>query len=141
MKKAYILLLVTFFFAIPLIAQSAAEKAEPTESADEALKAEPVESADEAPKAESADRAPEAEELQKVSRLPEVVKDGVTGNIVEYGDPKGLARSISSLLSDPAVSKHMGDLGRERVKKYFTWPRVVDDIEKLYQKVLERHST
>jgi phosphatidyl-myo-inositol dimannoside synthase len=50
---------------------------------------------------------------------PEVIKDGVTGYLVQHGDSVQLATSIDAILSDPELAKQMGLRGRERVEREF----------------------
>jgi glycosyltransferase involved in cell wall biosynthesis len=75
----------------------------------------------------------------KVGGVPEVIEDGRTGLLVDYGDVDSLANSISSLLGDEAKRKQMGKAARERVKKNFTWTKVVDQLEKVYSDALEKY--
>ena len=50
---------------------------------------------------------------------PEVIRDGVTGYVVQHGDAVQLATSIDALLSNPELAREMGARGRERVEKEF----------------------
>jgi glycosyltransferase involved in cell wall biosynthesis len=44
----------------------------------------------------------------RVGGLPEIVRDGVTGILVEPGDAAALARAIESLVADPALAESYG---------------------------------
>ena len=68
----------------------------------------------------------------RAGALPEVVVDGETGILVERGDTFGLAAAISRLLADPHLRQRMGNAGRERVKRLFTWERSVARLQELY---------
>ena len=72
----------------------------------------------------------------RAGALPEVVVDGETGILVERGDTLGLAAAISRLLSDPQLRRRMGNAGRERVKRLFTWERSVARLQGLYDGIL-----
>ena len=72
----------------------------------------------------------------RVGGVPEVVRDGVDGYLVDYGDSRKLARAINGLLSDPAERKRMGKAGRNRVRKEFTWKKVVEKIEAVYYEIV-----
>lgn len=73
----------------------------------------------------------------RVGGVPEVLgKNKTTGILVDYGDPDGLADAVMELLSDPAKRNKMGTAGRKRVKENFTWPAVVNQIEKVYRELL-----
>ncbi len=75
----------------------------------------------------------------RVGGVPEVIQDGKTGLLVEYGDAKELANAINDLLGDEKKRKEMGNHGRKRVKENFTWPIVVDKLERVYEEVMESH--
>jgi glycosyltransferase involved in cell wall biosynthesis len=45
---------------------------------------------------------------------------GVSGLLVDPGDPAALARALNELLADPARQREMGAAGRERVARRFT---------------------
>jgi phosphatidyl-myo-inositol dimannoside synthase len=51
----------------------------------------------------------------------EAVEDEVTGLLVEGTEPKAVGLAISRLLEDPALHRRMGQAGRERVERGFTW--------------------
>ena len=68
----------------------------------------------------------------RAGALPEVVVDGETGILVERGDAEGLGAAIGKLLADPHLRQRMGNAGRERVKRLFTWERSVARLQKLY---------
>ena len=73
----------------------------------------------------------------RAGALPEVVVDGETGILVERGDSDGLAAAINRLLADPHLRQRMGNAGRERVKRLFTWERSVTRLQELYDGILE----
>ena len=50
---------------------------------------------------------------------PEIIQDGVTGYLVQHGDPVQLATSIGTLLSNPEAARRMGEAGRQRVEREF----------------------
>lgn len=58
--------------------------------------------------------------------LPEVVEDGVTGLLVQREDPEALASAILTLLRNPALARTMGEAGRRRVERLFSWDRVAE---------------
>jgi glycosyltransferase involved in cell wall biosynthesis len=64
--------------------------------------------------------------------------DGETGYLVEARNSQVMADKILDLLSRPALLKKMGDAGRKRVEDFFSWDRVTDRYEALYQEVLKR---
>ena len=52
---------------------------------------------------------------------PDVIRDGVTGFLVEYGDVNGLTSRILSLLQDEGLQKQMGQAGRQYMEENFTF--------------------
>lgn len=54
---------------------------------------------------------------------PEIVEDGVTGFLVNPGDPQALADRLIQLLRDESLSRKMGDAGRRRVEESYTFSR------------------
>ena len=68
--------------------------------------------------------------------LPEIVKDGQTGILVPPRDPYALASAIKLLLSDEPLRRRMGEAGRERVKRCFTWEQAAKATLEVYQEVL-----
>lgn len=68
--------------------------------------------------------------------LPEIVKDGQTGILVPPGVPYALASAIKLLLSDEPLRRRMGEAGRERVKRCFTWEQAAKATLEVYQEVL-----
>ena len=55
----------------------------------------------------------------KVSGVPELVEDGVSGLLVNEGDPSALAEAINTLLDDEELRAAMGDAGHKRVVEDF----------------------
>jgi glycosyltransferase involved in cell wall biosynthesis len=68
--------------------------------------------------------------------FPEVVADGVTGMLVPPADPDALAEAIRTLLEDPELCQRMGEAGRRRVERRFTWGETARQTMALYEDVL-----
>jgi sugar transferase (PEP-CTERM/EpsH1 system associated) len=71
-----------------------------------------------------------------VGGTPEIVVDGVTGILVPPQDPEVLAQAITRLLGDPGLRHRMGQAGQERVAQRFTVERMVEQTERLYERLL-----
>jgi phosphatidylinositol alpha-mannosyltransferase len=67
----------------------------------------------------------------------EVVTDGVEGLLVAPRDPEALAAGLVRVLTEPGLAARLGEAGRERART-FDWPLVVDRLEELYGRALER---
>ena len=72
----------------------------------------------------------------RVSAIPEIVVDGVTGLLVPPRDQEALAKAIIALLQDKERAEAMGQAGRERVERYFTVARMVQQTETLYEELV-----
>ena len=64
--------------------------------------------------------------------IGEIVRHGETGLLVERGSATELADAMLALLSDGSRRESMGRAGRARVVDAFSWERVVEDLESLY---------
>jgi glycosyltransferase involved in cell wall biosynthesis len=67
-----------------------------------------------------------------VASMPEVVENGVTGFIAPANEPRELGERIQWLVDHPAEAAAMGQAGRARVLKYFTWRAVVERCLAIY---------
>jgi glycosyltransferase involved in cell wall biosynthesis len=71
-----------------------------------------------------------------VGGVPDVVTDG-TGILVQDGDVEALASAIARLAADPQLRWSMGRRAREHVAERFSADRLVRDVDRLYQELLE----
>ena len=77
-----------------------------------------------------------------VGGIPEVVADGRTGLLVHYDEAEqaefrtGLADAVNRLLADPNRAKLMGDAGRERAVREFSWASVAEQTVAVYRSVM-----
>jgi starch synthase len=79
--------------------------------------------------------------------IPEVVDDGVTGRLVpieQVQDGTGtpidpdkfvadLARILTEVVSDPASAKRMGEAGRLRAEREFSWETIAERTNEIYR--------
>ncbi len=72
----------------------------------------------------------------RVGGVPEAVEDGVTGRLVPPGDAAALAAVLEDLHRRPDAARRLGLAGAARVEEEFTWARVVESFEALYDEVL-----
>ena len=71
-----------------------------------------------------------------VSDFPGVrttVEDAVTGLIVRPGDPEDLAHTLFAVLEDHGRAKKMGQAGRKRAERLYSWKVVGDKLEEAYK--------
>ena len=61
-----------------------------------------------------------------------VIRDGVDGLLVDPKDPEALAATILDLSVNANLRHQMGRAGYERTVAHYTWQKVVDRIEQVY---------
>ncbi len=59
-----------------------------------------------------------------IGAAPDIVRDGVTGHLLDPDDIEGLARKLSAILGDPEGCRRMGEAGRKLAEESYTWSRV-----------------
>lgn len=69
----------------------------------------------------------------RVGGVPEVVEDGVNGLLVPPRDPRALADAILRILADPGLSRNLAQAGRETIRAYFTFDRLIAELAQLYK--------
>ncbi len=68
--------------------------------------------------------------------LPEVVEGGVSGILVPPANPYALAGAIKLLLDDETLRRKMGEEGRKRVERHFSWQEAAKETLAVYEEVL-----
>jgi glycosyltransferase involved in cell wall biosynthesis len=66
----------------------------------------------------------------------ELVVDGVTGFLTSCGDHRVMADKIELLLDNNALSKKMGERGKERIKNEFSLEKLTNSTISLYNNIL-----
>jgi len=69
---------------------------------------------------------------------PEVVIHGETGLLVRYDDVAGLADAIVQLAMDPSLRKRLGECGRTRCLSMFDWRTMVQELHRLYNRLMDQ---
>lgn len=72
----------------------------------------------------------------RVGGIPEFVEDGRAGHLVPPASPEALKDAIERLWSDPVAARKMGEFGRDTIVPRYSWDRVVDQLEPVYQEAL-----
>lgn len=73
----------------------------------------------------------------RVGGVPDLVTDGTTGLLVPMDDAPAVAAAIDRVLTDPSLGASLGRAGRARVYPALSADRLVDDVDRLYQALLE----
>lgn len=68
----------------------------------------------------------------RVGGIPEVVEEGVTGRLVPPSDASALAAGMTALLEDPAGSRRMAGVARERALERHTLDAMCGRLEAIY---------
>jgi len=74
-----------------------------------------------------------------VGGTPELVLDGQTGLLVAPGDPSALADALLALLADRRLAESLGRAGRARVEAHFGEQLMIQQMEALLDRLVERH--
>lgn len=69
----------------------------------------------------------------RITGIPELVETGVTGLLVEPGDPTGLARALERIREDPELARRLAAAGRRRVEEEFDLHRNVAELAALVE--------
>lgn len=67
---------------------------------------------------------------------PEVIKDGVTGFVINPFNVEGFADKITFLLNNPNIARKMGEAGQKRALEEFSMERQVMQTLECYQKFI-----
>ncbi len=70
-----------------------------------------------------------------VGAIPEVVRDGTDGLLVEPGNVQQIKAAIVQLADDDEVREEMGMEAMRRVREEFSWDKIADEYEELYNTV------
>jgi glycosyltransferase involved in cell wall biosynthesis len=73
----------------------------------------------------------------RVGGVPEVVRDGITGILVETRNSEQLATAIIELIENPEKRREMGKEGRKYVLSHYRWEDNAALMDDLYKSVLE----
>lgn len=71
-----------------------------------------------------------------VGAVPMLVEDGVTGRLVEPGNPAALAAACADLLGQPTVARAMATAGRRRANDLLGREALIDAIDEVYKEVM-----
>jgi phosphatidylinositol alpha-1,6-mannosyltransferase len=68
--------------------------------------------------------------------IEDAIVDGQTGFMVEAESPAAVAASIATLLEQPELARRMGEAGRERAVRDFSWRSVAAKIDDITAEIL-----
>jgi glycosyltransferase involved in cell wall biosynthesis len=73
----------------------------------------------------------------RVGGCPEVVVPGQTGILVPPAAPEDLARALRELVLDEGLRRRYGAAGRARIESQFSMSRLVEQLDRVYQEMLD----
>ncbi|MDR3667135.1 MAG: glycosyltransferase [Ignavibacteriaceae bacterium] len=76
--------------------------------------------------------------ISDVGGMPEIIKNNVTGIKVRSADENSIAEAIGKLIMDKNLRLKMGEMGRERVIRYFYWQNNIDKMILYYESYLKK---
>jgi len=76
----------------------------------------------------------------RIPPIAEVIDDGVDG-LLSSRDSEELADRILWLLTHADEAHRMGRAGREKVERRFSWERLGENTERIYESVLSDRAT
>jgi glycosyltransferase involved in cell wall biosynthesis len=71
---------------------------------------------------------------------PESVADGETGLLVPVRDSRAIAETLCKLLDNRQYARSLGQAGYERARELFGWPRFIQTLESVYDRVLDERT-
>ena len=67
-----------------------------------------------------------------IGGMPEIVDEGVTGSIVEPGNPTALADATVAIIDNPQLARAMGVAGRRKVLQRYCWSKIAESLVNRY---------
>jgi glycosyltransferase involved in cell wall biosynthesis len=72
-----------------------------------------------------------------VGGTPEIIEDGQNGLLVPVRQPQALAHAIGRLLNDACLRRRLGQAGAALVRDRFGESSIVDQYEKVFQRLID----
>jgi glycosyltransferase involved in cell wall biosynthesis len=76
----------------------------------------------------------------RVGGVADLIEDGVSGLLIQPGDPGALANAIALVLADPEMRLRLGREGRMRVERHFSTRVAVEKLLGFYSEVPQARS-
>ena len=70
--------------------------------------------------------------------IPELIRDGITGVLVDRADTHQLADALTRILTDNEARSRMGPSGWRHVAKLFSWDAVSKSYVSLYERLIDK---
>ncbi len=76
-----------------------------------------------------------------VGATPEIIRDGIDGFLVEFGNPTTLAEKIQFILNNPKLSMALGKNGQDKVQTNNNWKQIAQKIFKIYEALVNEKNS
>jgi glycosyltransferase involved in cell wall biosynthesis len=75
----------------------------------------------------------------RAGAIPSVIDEGEDGLLANYQDAEDLACAIIELLAEPERRAQMGETGRRKVLRQYTWETTTRRVREVYERILSLH--
>ena len=75
----------------------------------------------------------------RAGAIPSVIAAGQDGLLADYLDAASMAQAIVTLLDNPAQRDKMGENGRKKVERHYTWETVTAKLRRVYERIAAPH--
>jgi len=73
----------------------------------------------------------------RVQGIPDVVVDGVTGILIDPGNPRQIAENVLLLKQDAQLRKKMAEAGKRVFRERFEFSKGIEEFRSLYKEVID----
>jgi glycosyltransferase involved in cell wall biosynthesis len=71
----------------------------------------------------------------RAGAIPDVIRDGVDGFLVKFGDSLELAEKLLFLWKNPSIREKMGENGKQRILTTNNWKNLIEKYKEIYENV------
>ena len=75
----------------------------------------------------------------RIGGIPEIIRDGVTGYLVDPGDPEAISKRLLSILESPDAADRMGVAARKHVTGNFLLNDRIDELCAYLERIAQPH--
>ncbi|MEJ2294813.1 MAG: glycosyltransferase family 4 protein, partial [Candidatus Lokiarchaeota archaeon] len=70
-----------------------------------------------------------------IGATPEVIRNQIDGLLVRFNNKDEICEAVLKLLKNKALRKKLGQVGKEKVSRYYTWEKVVKKTVDIYSEL------
>ncbi|NHJ25344.1 MAG: glycosyltransferase family 1 protein [Candidatus Lokiarchaeota archaeon] len=72
----------------------------------------------------------------KIGATPEVIRQDIDGFLVDFNNPIDISDKVIKLLKNKRLRHKLGNSGKEKIEKFFTWDIITKKTHELYQELI-----